>query len=193
MSLADDMAWYLDHLDTLPARVHTKGVWSDVTGGARYGTPAWHRRFEEWLYRSERAIVVVTEDMPCLHVARAPGAVCPGCCTYDTDGNPVADTGVRSIPIERYRWPMRAAVSRVARKRVPYGYPGYGAVLWQLATTASVAQTCSVLAMGYPLMGDPRAAKRHVSIALRRVRETFGIHPPVRIQKSDAQLDAEAA
>lgn len=176
--LQADLDWFFESLDETPRRLHGRGVWSDATGGSAWGAPPWSPAFERWLTASESSVVHEVERQPCAHPIRRPGELCPTCCAYDADGRPIAETGTRSVPSMRYRWPMRAVMARLRRSPVPEGLPDLAAVLHRLAVAGNLPDAVSVLAHRHPLMADPRIARFHVGRALRSARRTYAVNAP---------------
>jgi hypothetical protein len=217
MKAAALLAWYLDHLDEPPLRLHERGVWHDPTDGAgsALGSPALSHWFAVWLEAA--ATVTITEPFAeqCNHPGCTPAdrerlhrelakpepdhavverLLCRACCTYGPDGKPEAETGIMRGTRTRYRWPMRAVWHRLRQAPVPPGYPDLAVTLYTLALYRDLDQAAVLLAARYPALARPRRAWAHLVMALRRARAEYRETPPPRPLrgKSEAQLNAEA-
>lgn len=88
-NIMERVAWYIDHQDTPPSKVHIRGVWSDHTDGAgsALGSPALSSAFRLWMELGDEAQEVIERR---------------------------DEGGAWEAPLLRYRWPMRAALSTAA-------------------------------------------------------------------------------
>lgn len=200
------VAWFLDRLDAPPTRIHTRAVWADEEGGSVLGSHAHTRAFQLWLEAGESSVVREEWEEACPHplltsADRQAGRLCETCGVRNEEGRVVAESGKRPRVRLRYRWPMRAALARLARVPARPGLPGLHTVLWQLAVAeGDVARVADLLASSHPLMGDLGAAVRHVSLALSRLRSAYREEAPPRhvagerstIERSESQAIAEA-
>lgn len=199
--LLTNLRWFIDHLDTPPARIHTRGVWHDFTGGSVLGAPMTSRDFALWLEAGERSTRVNTEDVPCLHPRRPiDGGPCPDCVVFTCDGEVERERGTIQRRTEVYRWPMRAAMAKLRRIPVRRGRPDLALTLSTIARfDGDLITAASVLALTFPAMGDPDTAAGHFAYALNRVQNLYRETPPPPMPsrpeepKSDAQLNAESA
>ena len=209
MSIASDVAWYLERLPTPPARLHQRGVWSDEDDGhgSELGSPAYTRAFREWLEHQFATTIERYEGRSCDHptlseselganhrAERTGGALphpCPTC----------MDTGRRSGERKVYRWAMKAALARVEGMAPAHrGAPRPHSILTQLAMAdGEIARVADVLMLAHPCMASRSHAMAHLGNALHRLKRVFSESElpsmPRReiLGKSDAQLNAEAA
>ena len=204
---AERLRWFLSVLETPPARIHVRGVWSDrETGlGSKLGSPALHRGFSDLIELPAHAGRTESFERPCFHplvteADRAAGALCPDCGVRDEAGRIITETGTVKGERTLYRWPVRAAIAKVARIPVPVGRPPLDVTLRSIARAGGdLDAAAEALLVRWPAMGDPRTARAHFDTALIRVRRVFRDDPPARLlprtvgEKSDAQLNAEAS
>lgn len=186
--LVENLRWFVGHLDRpdLPAnRLHVRGVWHDVTGGSAIGSPMTARAFAAWLEAGERSRRTVVEQVTCQHFRQALPNACPDC----------GDRGSYERPVEVYRYPMRAAMSRASHVTVRAGRPNLAVVLHILGRSGGdLAMAQTLLAREFPAMGDDRTAVEHIGRALNRARALYTDVAPVRYaERSEAQLNAEAS
>lgn len=132
-----DMAtdWLRDHWDDSPMRIHMAGV----DDGSGWGAPPFTRSMELWLDEHACAKVEREIQQACTHR----GGVARGC--EDCMGS-----GVKTMLVMRYRWPMRAALW-LLRKRVhmPPGWVHYADAVFRYrvldydiqATSAALGMT----------------------------------------------------
>jgi hypothetical protein len=217
--LAADLRWFLDRQDRAPERIHERGVWrvpeeteqDPETGlrrptldsglGSILGSPEDSRDFRDWLERGEWAWVTENVQSPCPHPMltardRSAGKLCATCGIQDKDGRLISETGMIRRRVKRYRWPMRAAMSKARGVTVKRGRPDLAMTLRALGRSrGDVAGAIAALAVTHPIMGDPALALQHVAFALRVCRQRFREDAPVRApaDRSQAQLDAERA
>lgn len=75
---------------------------------------------------------------------------------------------------ERYRWPARAAIAKLAREPVPASYPDRAQTLRAIARCGGdLDRAATILAPRFPAMGDPESARTHFARALRRFAAIF--------------------
>lgn len=214
MKLQAAIRWYMERLDIPPSKLHVRAVWADYSdprprdfpdvppadlkGGSHLGTRAFSREFAQWL---EHAAATTTERWAerCSHPGltdadRRAGAVCTACCRWK-DQRPDYETGWVERSRVRYRWPMQAALAALSRSAVRPGRPDPALVLLRLAMAdGDLERVASAFAGRYPTMGDVRVTAGYVAWALARVRSLYRDEPPPRtIDRSQAQIDAEAA
>jgi hypothetical protein len=189
MTLMADLRWFLGHLDAnTPTRMHRFGVWDD---DERYappsrrpchdglGSPASDLMFVQWLDSGLRTRIAVADDVPCFHIGRSEGTLCEVCAVYNEEGEAIVETGTRRSVRQVYRWPMRAAMSRLDRAVVPPGRPSLSVTLFALSRASDspligyLSGVQSALVWRYPVMGDDKVAIAHFSVALRRVRRVW--------------------
>lgn len=182
--------WYLGSQDVAPVRLTMGHQLADD------GTPEWTAEFKRWL-GDPFVVVVAATDEACEHPAKAPGAPCPRCSVFGEDGAPIGETGLYRQTRPVYWYPMRAAIARIARNRVPDGFPSLGVALMCLVNAGSVARAVVALSDQYPMLDNERAG-RHLRVALERVRAAYADAPVPRRSraprpgKSDSQANAEA-
>lgn len=217
--LADDLRWFLDRQDRAPERIHERGVWrvpeetelDPATGlrrptldsglGSILGSPEDSRDFRDWLERGEWAWTTENVQSPCPHPMltardRANGELCATCGIRDKDGRLISETGMIRRRVKRYRWPMRAAMSKARGVNVKVGRPDLAMTLRAVARSqGDLTGAIAALAVRYPVMGDPAVGLAHVAFALRACRQRYREEVPVRtkVDRSEAQLDAQAS
>lgn len=183
-------SWYLSRQDVPPVRLVMRTLSED-------GTNEWTSEFRRWL-TNERATRDEVMEEPCDHPSRAHSTVCHWCAVFDEAGNALVETGKRTYTRRLYVYPMRAAVARINRARVPDGFPSLGVTLMALAGSGSLARALVVLQADYPAL-EGELAFRHLRLALERVHAAYAPGPfprtsrASRTGKSDSQADAEAA
>lgn len=127
------------------------------------GDPAWSHDFESYLFSPNATLYATDDDL------------------WPT----------------RLRYPMKRALAELARKPVPKGRPRLDTVLWTLAAHDGNAEMAiAALKVSNAYMHQPAKARRWVSHALYELRRVYREDAPgraLRVTKSDAQLDAEAA
>lgn len=204
--LAADARWFLDHLyegESVPVRIHVRGVWSDRDGmGSILGSPALHRGFADFIELPPTMERTVTEERACFHPQvtddqRTAGVICPDCAIRNEEGKPIAESGIVKAPRSSYRWPMRAAMDKVGRIPVRAGRPPFDVTLRAFARAeGSIDGMASALCGRWPAMAHPGTARSHLAAALVRARRVYTDVAPARYVRdrraSDAQLDAEA-
>jgi hypothetical protein len=199
MTLDELVDWFVDHLDSPPARMHQRGVWHDEAASSRLGSPAWDAGFAHWLLASPTSTMIAELETTCLHTEGRP---CRSCSVF-LDNGEVWETGIRKRVSLRYRWPMRLAMHRVARMPVRPGRPPLDATLLALQhSEGDLGRASTTLSLRYPIMVNPTFAHGFFTYALRRAHRVYLEDVPIfergpvshrSRQRSDAQLDAEAA
>lgn len=191
-----NLLWFLSHLDEPPTRIHVRGIWHDETGASAFGAPAMSRDFERWLEAGERVTRTEWVDVPCAHLGRPEGGICPSCVIYDGE-EIVGERGTVRRAVEFFRWPMRATLAKMRRIPVRPGRPDFAVTLMTVARAdGDVYGAIEALARRYPVMGDEETALAHIATALNKVQRLFAVQPPVEVSrpiegKSEAQLTAE--
>jgi hypothetical protein len=138
-SLAEAIAWIEAHWDgqrAAPLRLHVRGEEGRFTvqGSAdtrtatyssddRLGSPPFSHAFMATLDGSAAATMVVTITTSCSHPGRIPGTACAMCAIYDGEGHALTETGIYERDVERYRYPMTLALTRLANTVPPAGQP----------------------------------------------------------------------
>lgn len=194
--LLTNLRWFLDCLDRTPERIHTRGIWSDPQDGAgsKLGSKKTSREFADFIEASPKARRTERTEVECFHVGvdREGGESCLACMAYDVDGMPIGESGTRESISEVYRWPMRAAIARLAADHVRPGRPPLDVTLRTLARhSGDLQSTREVLARRWPVVGIEEEFYRHIAFALNRVRRVFREDAPPPRERSEAQINAE--
>lgn len=181
------LSWFFSTQDSLPLRL----VLRDEL--AADGTSEWTRGFKAYIFTDNYARREVIEGR-CEHLGKKGNELCSRCSVYGEHGEPIAETGRYRREARTYVYPMRAAISRLARSSVPEGMPRLSSVLITLAMARSIDRTIEAF-YSFPGMLDDQAAISHITLALRRCRTVYALEPfpsMGRRKKSEAQLDAES-
>lgn len=183
-ALAEATEWLDLHWDSAPSRLHEQGVEPDSALGA----PAMTHRFMAWVSFHDCEKVEQEITVECHHPRRGEVTIgnrpdpCPDC----------QDTGVKSLPSERYRWPMRAALWNLDHHvHVPPRTPKYGEALkvyrlmdWDLGAT---------VARLWPGTKTDRDGETFLLEAIRLLRTRYAEGPVRRPRNlSESQSIAEA-
>lgn len=158
--------WFADHFDDPPWRLHVR----DIEDGSRWGAHAFSHKFEQWLGSKADDVMGQIIHKPCDHVGLPPTS-CPGC----------GGTGERRMHVERYRWPMRAALELLKRTvHMPPGVPSYASALWLYRLNDYNPQaTCAALSM------SESAGEAFLLEAIRLLRTRYSEQPIRTARPSD--------
>jgi hypothetical protein len=201
-SLAEAIAWIEAHWDgqrAAPLRLHVRGEEGRFTvqGSAdtrtatysiddRLGSPPFSHAFMATLDGSAAATMVVTITTSCSHPGRIPGTACAMCAIYDGEGHALTETGVYERDVERYRYPMTLALTRLANTLHPPGQPH---PYWLVVTLASSAWDADAVVNRLELGGEVE------TWLLRAIRQLHARYEEGRVpylEQSESQQRAEA-
>lgn len=163
--------WLRDHWDASPVRLHGR----DLDDG---GAPAYAPAFAAWIGMHPASKVERTIQQACSHRGGTAGD-CADC----------AGTGVKTMFVTRYRWPMRAALFAL-RKRIhmPPGVVHYAEAVTRYAVMDFDAEAaCAALGM------TQEKGEDFLLHAIRALQGKYAEGPVGRPQGiSEAQSIAEA-
>ena len=75
-----------------------------------------------------------------------------------------------------YRWPLRAALSRLDRLTVPHALPRYGVAIRAYESARyDLDATASALAPQWPICGDRQTLRSHLLDGLRLAHQTYRV------------------
>lgn len=152
-----------------PTRIHQRALGED-------GAPQWTREFLTWISASPFAVRTVETHEPCDHRG-AEADACNDCAVFADDGSILSSTGQRVKRSVLYKYPERAALSRLAKLPVAAGLPRLDEVVL-LASREGF--NIPLLVELYPALIDNNRALRHVIVALRKFKQLYTAEPPVR-------------
>jgi len=156
--------------ETGPLKLH-HGVRSIKAG--RYGFTA---EAEAWIFGDDATTVKQTSTAPCQHSYSAELGGCVWCGVYGADGKIIAHKKERTIESTVYRFPYKAALSKIARFPVPQGYPRmHDTIAIVLDAGASWP---AALVERYPAIESQTEALRHAAVCLRKFRAVYSEAPP---------------
>lgn len=180
-TIADAIDWASARWDgqrTAPVRLHR----AHATDGA-LGAPAFSLAFARSLDETPRATSAASRTVSCYHPMLATGMSprdCPEC----------LGLGIKDVAVDRYRYPMTLALSKLANSLRPRRQPHPYALILALATHGWDWRSTSRALDMHPDLGEALLLR-----ALRQLHGRYEEGPVGRISwidKSDSQQQAEA-
>jgi hypothetical protein len=177
------------HQRTAPIRLHQAHATDGALGGPRFSAV-----FIATLDASPTAKEQVIESISCGHPTKtnadyAAGRFCSMCSLIDETGKPFVETGRYERPVERYRYPMTQALSRLKGALSPPGLPRPASTVMALASygwdTKATAEHLNLI---------PPTDHEHMLRCLRQLHHWYQEAPLPSvsyIDKSEAQRNAE--
>lgn len=171
---------------TAPLRLHQAHSTDGALGGPRFSAT-----FIATLDSSPTAKERIIESITCGHPTRThadlvAGRFCSVCSLLDEHGRPFVETGMYDRAVERYRYPMTQALSRLKSALSPPGLPRPAATVMALASYGwDVSATLDHLNFASP---------EHILRCLRQLHHWYQEAPLPRvshIDKSESQRNAE--
>ena len=153
-----------------PMRLH-RGVRS-IKAGA-YG---WTAEAVAWIFGNGVETQKQTVTAPCSHSYSAELGGCAWCGVHGADGKIIAHRGVRTTQEVVYRFPYKAALTKIKRLPVPDGFPTFDKCV-ALAVRHG-AQAPQLVVDGWAAVGNAGTAQRHLTVALRKFRAVYSEAPP---------------
>ena len=153
-----------------PMKLH-RGVRS-----IKAGTYGWTAEAVAWIFGNGVETQKQTTTAPCSHSYSAELGGCAWCGVHGADGRIITHKGVRTTQEVVYRFPYKAALTKLARLPVPVGFPSLDRCV-ALAVRHG-AQAPQLVVGEWAAVGDEKAAKRHLALALRRFRSVYSEAPP---------------
>ncbi len=169
MTLSSLLVWFSEHQDSVPTVIHRLHMMDDG------GVPAWTGDFATYLNAAAHATFAESEERK-VH-----------------DGTAAEQATLLQITVNRYKYPMHAALHKIKRCRARNGEPKpYDIGLTLIATRGNQIAAQEHLMRTYPLMLHREIWLECLERTLALLQERYTETPRAIVRgKSEAQLNAE--